>query len=127
MRRRLLSLAATVTAVSLSASCAVKNPPDAAAIKAAAMPKTTVPQGWVAGRAGSGVVPDNWAASFGDPQLSAAIDEAQLTNPDLRVAATRVEQAMLYAKLAGAKLYPSVDVIAKGGGKMSGDNSGLTG
>ena len=34
---------------------------------------------------------------------------------------------MLYAKLAGAKLYPSVDVLARGGAKLSGDNSGLQG
>ena len=34
---------------------------------------------------------------------------------------------MLYAKLAGAKLYPSVDVLARGGGKLSGDSSGIQG
>ena len=34
---------------------------------------------------------------------------------------------MLYAKLAGAKLYPSVDLLARGGGKMSGDSSRLAG
>ena len=34
---------------------------------------------------------------------------------------------MLYAKLAGARLYPSVDVLARGGGKLSGDGSGLQG
>jgi len=34
---------------------------------------------------------------------------------------------MLYAKLAGARLYPSVDLLARGGLKMSGDNSGLQG
>ena len=32
-----------------------------------------------------------------------------------------------YAKLAGAKLYPSVDVLARGGGKLSGDGSGIQG
>ena len=48
-------------------------------------------------------------------------------NADLHVGAARVEQAMLHAKLAGAKLYPSVDVLARGGGKMSGDSSGLQG
>ena len=31
------------------------------------------------------------------------------------------------AKLAGAKLYPSVDVLARGGAKLSGDNSGMQG
>jgi NodT family efflux transporter outer membrane factor (OMF) lipoprotein len=34
---------------------------------------------------------------------------------------------MLAAKLAGAKLWPSVDLLARGGLKMSGDNSGLQG
>jgi NodT family efflux transporter outer membrane factor (OMF) lipoprotein len=38
-----------------------------------------------------------------------------------------MEQAMLYAKLAGARLYPSVDLLARGGGKLSGDQSGLQG
>ena len=34
---------------------------------------------------------------------------------------------MLYAKLAGAKLYPSVDLLMRGGLKLSGDNSGMQG
>jgi NodT family efflux transporter outer membrane factor (OMF) lipoprotein len=72
-------------------------------------------------------VSDNWLVTFRDDQLTAAVAEAILYNADLRVGAARVEQAQLYAKLAGAKLYPSVDVLARGGGKMSGDNSGLTG
>ena len=58
---------------------------------------------------------------------SAAVDEAMVHNADLRVGAARVEQSLLHARLAGARLYPSVDVLARGGGKMSGDNSGLSG
>ena len=53
--------------------------------------------------------------------------EAIAHNADLRIAAVRVETANLYAKLAGAKLWPSVDLVARGGGQMSGDNSGLQG
>jgi NodT family efflux transporter outer membrane factor (OMF) lipoprotein len=75
----------------------------------------------------AGVVADNWLITFNDDRLAAAVAEALANNADLRVGATRVEQALLYAKLAGAKLYPSVDVLARGGGKMSGDNSGLQG
>jgi outer membrane protein TolC len=67
------------------------------------------------------LVTDGWIASFKDDQLAAAVAEAIANNPDLRVGAARVEQAMLYAKLAGAKLYPSVDVLARGGLKLSGD------
>ena len=70
---------------------------------------------------------DNWLATFNDEQLAAAVDEAIAHNADLRVGAARVEQAQLYAKLAGAKLYPSVDLLARGGGKLSGDGSGIQG
>ena len=109
------------------AACALKTPPDAAAIRSEGMPAVAVPPQWTAAGAEAGNVAGNWLASFNDDQLTAAVNEAIANNTDLRVAATRVEQAMLYAKLAGAKLYPSVDLLARGGGKMSGDNSGLTG
>jgi NodT family efflux transporter outer membrane factor (OMF) lipoprotein len=108
-------------------ACALKDPPDAAAIKAEALPTVDPPPAWTAAGAGPGPVSDNWLATFGDDQLTAAVIEAIQHNADLRVGAARVEQALLYARLAGAKLYPSVDLLARGGGKMSGDNSGLQG
>ena len=106
--------------------CILKKPPDAAAIKEQALPAVTPPSEW---RAPAGGIPisDNWLATFRDDQLTAAVVEAIAHNADLRVAAARVEQALLLARLAGARLYPSVDVLARGGGKMSGDNSGLQG
>ena len=106
--------------------CRLKKPPDTAAIKEQALPTVQLPAQWTAAGA-AGTVADNWLATFADEQLTAAVAEAIAHNVDLRVAATRVEQAMLYAKLAGAKLWPSADVLARGGGKMSGDNSGLQG
>ena len=119
---------AIAVAVSVALSgCILKKPPDAAAIKEEALPKIDVPPQWRPSPAGQGEVADNWLSTFRDDQLTAAVTEAIAHNADLRVAAARVEQAMLYAKLAGAKLYPSVDLLARGGGKMSGDNSGLTG
>ena len=108
------------------AGCALKTPPDAAAVKEQALPTLQTPAQWTAAGAGAGVVSDNWLAEFRDDQLSAAVAEAIAHNADLRVGATRVEQAQLHAKLAGAKLYPSVDVLAHGGLKM-GDGSGLSG
>jgi NodT family efflux transporter outer membrane factor (OMF) lipoprotein len=107
------------------AGCALKTPPDATAIKAEALPALQLPDAWKA--AGAGAVTDNWLVTFRDDQLVQAVAEAVAHNTDLRVGAARVEQALLYAKLAGAKLYPSVDALARGGGKMSGDNSGLQG
>ena len=119
-------LSVSTAALGLTPGCALKTPPDAAAIKAEGMPAVDIPPTWVA-QGGQGAVSDNWLATFGDDQLTAAVAEAIRHNADLSVGAARVEQALLYAKLAGAKLYPSVDLLARGGGKMSGDNSGLQG
>jgi outer membrane protein, multidrug efflux system len=129
-RRRVRSLpdvALTAGVLLFSASCALKTPPDAAAIKESALPGVTLPGQWTAAGAGAGAVADNWLATFHDEQLNVAVAEAIAHNDDLRAGAARVEQALLYARLAGARLYPSVDVLARGGGKMSGDNSGLQG
>jgi NodT family efflux transporter outer membrane factor (OMF) lipoprotein len=111
----------------IGAGCALKTPPDAAAIQSQGMPAVKVPPAWTAAGAGPGPLSGNWLRAFGDEQLVAAVKEAIAYNADLQAGAARVEQAMLYAKLAGAKLYPTVDLLAKGGGKLSGDGSGLTG
>jgi outer membrane protein, multidrug efflux system len=121
-----IALAIAVLATPI-AGCVLRKPPDAAAIKEQALPKVAVPSQWTAGGAGAGDVSDKWLVTFRDDQLTAAVAEAIANNADLQVSASRVEQAQLYAKLAGAKLYPSVDLLARGGGKMSGDNSGLQG
>ena len=99
----------------VDAGCALKKPPDAAAIKAEAMPTVQVPPQWTASLARAASPTTGWRLH--DAQLTAAVAEAIANNADLRVAAARVEQAQLYAKLAGAKLYPSVDLLARGGGK----------
>src|SRR4029453_903095 len=104
----------------------LKNPPDATALKGESLPKVVVPDKWVS-PSGAGDVGENWLTSFHDDQLTAAVAEAITNNPDLHVGAARLEQAMLYAKLAGAQLYPSVDLLAKGGGGLGGDSTGLTG
>jgi NodT family efflux transporter outer membrane factor (OMF) lipoprotein len=124
-RHLLAGCAAGILAV--SAGCVLKKPPDAAAIKTEALPSVDVPEKWTAPGAGAGAVTDNWLVTFRDDQLTAAVAEAIARNADLRVAAARVEQAQLYAQLAGARLYPTVDLLARGGGKMSGDSSGLKG
>ena len=104
-------------ALTLSAACALKAPPNAAKIKEEAFPATTLPGQWTAKGAGAGMVADNWLVTFHDEQLNAAVAEAISYNADLRVGAARVEQALLYARLAGAKLYPSVDFFARRGSR----------
>ena len=111
----------------LCAGCALKPPPDPADVRRDAMPNLAVPDKWTAQGAAAGAVADGWLASFHDAQLDALVREVIANNADLRVAAARVEQAAAYAKLAGATLYPQVGIMARGGGKMSGDSSGLEG
>ena len=122
LQRRLL---ATGLATTVAAGCALKAPPDRAAITAEALPAMQPPAQWAVAAADPLV--HGWLATFRDDQLTAAVLEAIAHNADLRVGASRVEQAQLHAKLAGAKLWPSVDLLARGGGKLSGDGSGIQG
>src|SRR5512145_2251487 len=109
------------------AGCALQSPPDRGEITAQALPNLKLPSAWAAQPAAPGAVGDRWLASFNDPQLDALVREALAYNPDLQVAAARVEQAAAYVKLAGATLYPQVNLLARGGGKFSGDSTGLQG
>jgi multidrug efflux system outer membrane protein len=130
VRRRLpvpaVSLAAAL-AMTMSSGCIVLRKPDAAELKEQALSGVQIPGAWTAAGAGAGEVSGNWLTEFRDDQLNAAVIEAIAHNADLRAAAARVEQAQLHARLAGARLYPTADLLARGGGKMSGDGSGLQG
>jgi outer membrane protein TolC len=121
--RALLALALAAAA----AGCALKAPPKADDVRGQALPNVTLPQQWADPGGATGAVLNGWLASFQDPQLEALVQEALLHNPDLQVAAARVQQAAAYVKLAGATLYPQVNLLARGGGTMSGDSSGLEG
>ena len=108
----------------LLAGCALKSPPERAEMAKQALPNFKIPQEW------SGTpqpVEHGWLKSFNDPQLDALVQEALAYNPDLQVAAARVEQAASFVKVAGATLYPQVNALARGGGTLSGDSSGLEG
>jgi NodT family efflux transporter outer membrane factor (OMF) lipoprotein len=120
-------VAIPIVAAAAATACILKKPPDAAELKAAAMPSVAVPAQWTAAGAAAGAVSSNWLAGFRDEQLTALVVEAIAHNPNLQIGAARMEQARLHAKLAGAKLYPSVDLLARGGGELSGDQSGLQG
>jgi len=109
------------------AACALRAPPDAGETRAQALPNMTLPSQWTAQGGAAGSVANGWLATFDDPQLESLVREALVYNLDLQLAAARVEQAAGYAKLAGATLYPQVTVLARGGGKLSGDSSGLEG
>jgi NodT family efflux transporter outer membrane factor (OMF) lipoprotein len=88
---------------------------------------TDVTTPWRAAEPVAGTVQDNWLATFGDAQLDALVAEAVQRNPDLRVAATKVEQATEQLRIAEAARRPQVSIAATGGIKMTDMSSALTG
>jgi len=111
-------------AVSLLAGCTLLSPPAPEQLRKDALPNVSVPQQWKQ-PAEPGAVAASGFGSFSDPALEALVREALTYNADLRAGAARVEQARGYVTVAGADLLPSVAALAKGGGKWSGDYSGM--
>src|SRR5512139_1671995 len=125
MSKRNTSLALVVFAA-LSA-CALEPPPKPEDIRPQAMPNVAVPAQWALEGMAAGPVAGNWLATFQDARLQALVQEAMAYNPDLRVAAARVEVASEYVNVADSTLYPQVNLLARGGGQMGGDSTGIQG
>lgn len=106
----------------LTAGCQTQPPPAATDIQQQALLSLVVPGAW---KAGGEVKPvaDYWLASFCDAQLDALVAEAIAFNPDLRVAAAKVEQAGEYVNLAKAALLPSINLFGSGGVNMGGGDA----
>src|SRR5262249_3781611 len=109
---------ATVAAA-IVAGCALQQPPTPEPTRAQALGDMDLQKPWRAGDGTPTPVADNWLATFGDPQLDALVAEAVERNPDLRVAAARVEQATEYLRIAQSSLKPTVDLRGTGGFKLS--------
>jgi outer membrane protein, multidrug efflux system len=109
------------------AGCVTKAPPTRAEIQkqAGAISALTPESTWKAGGV-EGNISDNWLAGFNDPQLDALVREAVASNPDLRVAATKVEQASQYVELAKASLRPAVNLFGTGGFKTSSSGDAIS-
>ncbi|HSC05494.1 MAG TPA: efflux transporter outer membrane subunit [Steroidobacteraceae bacterium] len=116
-----------LAACALLTGCSLAPPPDSEELRERVLPTTPLPAQWTAGHPDAGSVENNWLATFGDPQLEELVAEAVFFNSDLRLAAARFEQAAALVRVAGGKLYPAVNFVARGGGKSGGDDSGLEG
>jgi multidrug efflux system outer membrane protein len=123
-RHRALQIAAIV----VLAGCATTPPPAPEEIRESALQGTEIRAEWSAGQPAAGTISDHWLRTFANPRLDALVDEAISHNPDLRVAATRVEQSAAYAEIARGALKPAVYLAGKasGGGSGSGDFSSGT-
>jgi NodT family efflux transporter outer membrane factor (OMF) lipoprotein len=111
----------------LLGGCALQSPPEREELRKQALPDYPIPETYTGGSSAAGDVAGSWVASFRDPALIEMVNEALIANLDLRIAAARVEQAAAASRLAGATLWPQVNAMARGGGELSGDSSGLEG
>ncbi|HEX2749582.1 MAG TPA: efflux transporter outer membrane subunit [Verrucomicrobiales bacterium] len=68
-----------------------------------------VPGSWAVTREGKAGVDMDWVGRMGSPRLSSLVREAVAHNPDLKIAAARVDQARSLIKTAGAPLQPKLD------------------
>jgi len=121
-RRTLFAL----TALTL-AGCALKDMPPREEVASQAMLNLSPPPRWVAAGGAAGAVADDWLAEFNDPWLNELVKEAIAYNADLRIAAARVDVAAASLAAAQSPAWPQVNLLARGGGKMSGDSTGLQG
>lgn len=102
--RRLTGTA--LIAGTLLAGCTAPDPPRPAAAAVAA------PVSWRAGLPASGALEADWWDRFGDPALGRLVERARANNPDVAIAAARVQEARANERLARAQLFPSLDVGA---------------
>src|SRR4051812_11928260 len=76
-------------------------------------PDVATPTAWNEGAAktGTAVSPDWWNA-YGSPELQSLVERALAGSPDLAIATERVRQAEAQVRIAGASLFPTLDLGA---------------
>ena len=114
------SLLLAVSACLPLASCAIKIPPFGSGILTDAA-RAQIPGSWSGGHRSGAVVP-GWIRTFGDPELTALVEEAIIRNPDLKAAAARVEASRAAVRVAASSLYPRIAM--KGLGERQGQELG---
>jgi multidrug efflux system outer membrane protein len=90
-------------------------------------PALALPPAWIeAEQKGAGTQPADlakWWTEFKDPQLDSLIERAVRSNLDLRVAEGRIREARAALGVAGADLWPTVDVAGSYSRNRSSQNA----
>lgn len=106
-------LPALALLAAVSAACATTAPPRRLATGVEPPAAWTAPEAWgFPDAVPSDPQPrslDRWWEQFGDPRLSAVVEQALAGNADLLAAAARVNRAEAAARIAGADLRPTLD------------------
>ncbi|GGD60383.1 efflux transporter outer membrane subunit [Pseudoxanthomonas indica] len=112
--------AACALACTLLVACAVLPEPDGEQVRNQALSTVAIPPNWSA-QALQSQVDQGWLASFEDPRLTELVHQALQSNPDLLIAAARVEQANAQVDIARSQLMPAVGLIGRAGSKPIAD------
>lgn len=72
------------------------------------------PADWRTSLPAEGAVEREWWGRFGDPQLSALVEQARANNTDLAIAAARVAEARAQERVARSLLLPSLSASVPG-------------
>jgi len=90
-------------------------------------PNVTAPGGWnETVSAGSARVSADWWHSFGSGELQALVEQALAGSPDLAIAMERVRQAEAQVRIAGASLFPTIDLGFGTSTRITNDSRGTT-
>ena len=110
------------------AGCALTSPP--------VTPRIDLPASFTeSALPGAAAVDPAWWRAFGSPELAALIERALVTSPDVAIATERVVQAEAQARIAGASLFPALNLNAgtsrrdsrpDGGPTSSSESSSIT-
>ncbi len=107
-------------AAALLAACATSPEPRLEDTRTEALSHVQIPETWSM-PANAAAVETGWLATFNDPQLDALVAEALAYNPDLVIAASRVEQAEAQVDLTAAQLQPAISILGRAGSNSASD------
>jgi len=90
-------------------------------------PNVTAPGAWNETLpAGGAKVSADWWHSFGSVELQGLVEQALAGSPDLAIAMERVRQAEAQVRIAGASLFPTIDVGFGTSTRITNDSRGTT-
>jgi multidrug efflux system outer membrane protein len=86
-------------------------------------PTVAAPVAWNESASGAAVAPDWWNA-FGSVELRSLVEHALKGSPDLAIATERVRQAEAQVRIAGASLFPTLDLGVGTSSRSASDSRG---
>ena len=90
-------------------------------------PSVTAAGAWnEAAPANGAAVSADWWSTFGSAELKQLVSEALAGSPDLAIATERVRQAEAQVRVAGASLFPTIDLGLGTSSRSASDNRGST-